>query len=131
MKVKESTMRGVMLRKTWSVALLLFCSGLCSLVYQTVWMREFRLVFGASTSATAAVLAIFMGGLGVGSALFGKKADVAARPLAMYAHFELVIAVSAALSLPILWIVRQAYLATGGSVQLGIVPATVVRLLLA
>jgi hypothetical protein len=45
----------------------LFGSGLCALVYRTVWLREFRLIFGASTAATAAVLGIFMSGLGVGS----------------------------------------------------------------
>jgi len=42
-------------------AALLFCSGACALIYQTVWMRQFRLIFGASTLATAAVLSIFMG----------------------------------------------------------------------
>jgi hypothetical protein len=37
----------------WQAALfLLFCSGACALVYQTVWMRDFRLIFGASTVAT-------------------------------------------------------------------------------
>ena len=50
--------------KTWKVALLLFGSGTCALVYQMTWLREFRLIFGASTGASAAVLAIFMGGLG-------------------------------------------------------------------
>ncbi|MCU0961556.1 MAG: hypothetical protein MUF48_15780, partial [Pirellulaceae bacterium] len=46
------------------VALLLFCSGLGSLLLQVGWMREFRLVFGGSAAASAAVVAIFMGGLG-------------------------------------------------------------------
>jgi hypothetical protein len=32
---------------TTKVALLLFGSGACSLVYETVWRRELRLVFGA------------------------------------------------------------------------------------
>ena len=50
--------------RTFAVCLFLFGSGLCALVYQTVWLREFRLIFGASTAATAAVLGIFMGGLG-------------------------------------------------------------------
>src|SRR4029450_1366459 len=45
---------------TWRVAALLFVSGLCALVYQVAWLREFRLIFGASTAASAAVLAIFM-----------------------------------------------------------------------
>jgi len=32
---------------TWKVAFLLFGSGACSLAYQTVWLRELRLVFGS------------------------------------------------------------------------------------
>ena len=55
------------------VAGLLFLSGWGSLVLQVAWMREFRLVFGASTAASAAVVAIFMGGLGLGSALLGSR----------------------------------------------------------
>lgn len=68
------------MRATWKVAALLFGSGSCALIYQTVWMRQFRLIFGASTAATAAVLAIFMGGLGLGSALLGKRADAQSNP---------------------------------------------------
>ena len=58
-------------RSSFRIALLLFGSGACALVYQTAWLREFRLIFGASTAASAAVLAIFMGGLGLGSLLLG------------------------------------------------------------
>jgi len=50
----------VSLTRTWRVAGLLFGSGFCALIYQICWLREFRLVFGASTAASAAVLAIFM-----------------------------------------------------------------------
>ena len=57
--------------RVFAVSLLLYGSGRCALVYQAVWLREFRLIFGASTAATAAVLGIFMGGLGVGSVLLG------------------------------------------------------------
>ncbi|HEV8657974.1 MAG TPA: fused MFS/spermidine synthase [Thermoanaerobaculia bacterium] len=120
-----------MARRTWMVAGLLFGSGFSALIYQTVWFREFRLIFGASTAATAAVLAIFMGGLGVGSAVLGKRADLRERPLGFYGALELLIATSAALSLPLLWLIRSAYFALGGSVHLGIVMATIVRLLLA
>ena len=49
--------------RTWLVAALLFGSGFCALVYQIGWLRDFRLIFGSSTSASAAVLAIFIGGL--------------------------------------------------------------------
>ena len=65
-----------------SVSLLLFGSGACALIYQTVWLRQFRLIFGASTAASAAVLAIFMGGLGFGGIYIGKRVDRVANPLA-------------------------------------------------
>ena len=58
------------------IALLLFGSGFCALIYQIVWLREFRLIFGASTAASAAVLGIFMGGLGIGSAWLGSRQRV-------------------------------------------------------
>ncbi|HEX6159364.1 MAG TPA: fused MFS/spermidine synthase, partial [Thermoanaerobaculia bacterium] len=115
----------------WKVAALLFGSGLCALVYQTVWLRQFRLIFGASTFATAAVLAIFMGGLGLGSALLGKRADRKEHPLAWYAVLEIGIALSAAVSPLLLWIAAKIYFALGGSVSMGIGGATIVRLVLA
>ena len=109
---------------------LLFGSGFCALVYQTAWLRQFRLIFGASTFATAAVLAIFMGGLGLGSALLGKRADRHPRPLRLYGNLELMIAVSAALSPVLLWVIAKVYFALGGSVVLGLAGASVVRLIL-
>jgi spermidine synthase len=117
-------------RGTARVAALLFCSGACALAYQTTWLRQFRLIFGASTSATAAVLAIFMGGLGAGSAILGKRADTAAKPLAFYGKLEILIAASAALSQPLLFVVSRIYFALGGSTTLGIFGATIVRLIL-
>ncbi|HEX3111219.1 MAG TPA: fused MFS/spermidine synthase, partial [Thermoanaerobaculia bacterium] len=119
-----------MRRKTATPAVLLFFSGACALTYQTVWFRQFRLIFGASTFATAAVLAIFMGGLGLGSAFLGRRADAHPKPLVFYGNLELLIAVSAAASEVLLWLVAKLYFATGGSVTLGIFVASVVRLVL-
>src|SRR5258708_18140700 len=70
------------------VALLLFASGFCALVYQTAWLRMFRLVFGASTAASAAVLAIFMAGLGFGGLLLGRRAGPPPVPLPLFAQLE-------------------------------------------
>src|SRR2546429_9166612 len=75
---------------------LLFASGLTSLIYQVAWMRELRLVFGFSTAASGAVVAIFLGGLGLGSWLLGRRADEIRRPLHFYGRLELGIAGSAA-----------------------------------
>jgi spermidine synthase len=112
------------------VGLLLFGSGACALIYQTVWLREFRLIFGASTAASAAVLAIFMGGLGLGSIWIGKRADANRNPLALYGLLEVGVAAAAILSPLLLWLVRHFYLAIGGSFALGAFFAAAVRLVL-
>jgi hypothetical protein len=79
--------------RTRFVASLLFGSGFCALIYQTTWLREFRLIFGASTAASAAVVGVLIAGLGL-----GRRSETKARPLAFYARLELLIAASAALS---------------------------------
>src|SRR6266705_2985064 len=110
--------------RIWPVAALLFGSGFCALVYQVAWLREFRLIFGASTAASAAVLAIFIGGLGIGALLLGPRADRHPRPLFFYSQLEAIVAVSAALSPFLLSLARSLYLSTGGSARLGSVVAT-------
>src|SRR5262245_45448493 len=116
--------------RTWLTATLLFGSGFCALVYQVGWLRDFRLIFGSSTAASAAVLAIFVGGLGAGGLLLGPRADRHPRPLFLYAQLEGIVALSAALTPFLLALVRAAYLATGGSAALGAVIATGGRVVL-
>src|ERR1700730_10778768 len=97
------------------VAPLLFASGLTSLIYQVAWTRELRLIFGFSTAASAAVVAIFLGGLGLGSWLLGARADKAGHPVVFYGRLELAIAASAAATPGLVWLIRHAYIALGGS----------------
>src|SRR5438477_12785479 len=106
--------------RTWLVTSLLFGSGFCALVYQIGWIREFRLIFGASTAASAAVLAIFIGGLGLGGWLLGRRADAHARPILFYAQLETIVAISAALSPLLLLLVRELYVYLGGTPKLGL-----------
>src|SRR5213080_3344951 len=94
-----------------TTGLLLFGSGACALIYQTAWLREFRLIFGASTAASAAVLAIFIGGLGLGGLLLGPRADRHSRPILFYSQLEMIVAASAAVSPFLLALVRTAYVA--------------------
>jgi spermidine synthase/predicted MFS family arabinose efflux permease len=117
--------------RTRLVALLLFGSGFCALIYQTTWLREFRLIFGASTAATAAVLGVFMSGIGIGGILLGRRSDTKARPLAFYAQLELLIAISAALSPLLIFAARQLYIALGGTQAMGVLVGTIIRLVLA
>jgi spermidine synthase len=106
-------------------------SGCAALVFQIAWMRELRLVFGATTAATAAVLAIFMAGLGLGSALLGKLADRVANPLRMYGLLELAIAFSTATTPWLVTFAGSIYYQLGGQGSLGLTAASVVRLALA
>jgi spermidine synthase len=115
----------------YRVALLLFGSGLCALVYQIAWLRELRLVFGASTAASAAVLGIFMGGLGAGGLVFGKRAAAAERPLLLYARLEAGIALASALTPVFVLVARWLYDAVGGTPTLGLGGGTIARLILA
>jgi spermidine synthase len=117
--------------RTRVVSLFLFGSGFCALIYQTTWLREFRLIFGASTAASAAVLGVFMAGLGFGGILLGQRSEAKAKPLAFYAKLELLIALSAALSPLLILAARQFYIAIGGTLAAGLVIGTIVRLVLA
>ena len=122
--------RAVMVPSMRVVAALLFGSGLSALVYQTAWQRMFRLTFGASTAASAAVLAIFLGGLGLGGWLLGKRAERSPRPLVFYGNLELAISLLAAVSPLFGDLTHRLYLALGGTQSLGVVGATLVRLVL-
>jgi len=73
----------------------IFClliSGAAGLVYQIVWMRYLSLFLGSTSHAIVAVLVAFMGGLALGNAWLGAKADRVRRPLALYGWLELGIA---------------------------------------
>ncbi|MDF3068733.1 MAG: Spermidine synthase [Polyangiaceae bacterium] len=114
-----------------AVVALLLGSGFSALVYQTAWQRLFRLTFGASTAASAAVLAIFLGGLGLGGALLGRRVERSTRPLLFYGNLELGVSALAAVSPLLCEATHSLYLWLGGSQALGTFGATALRLLLA
>ncbi len=113
------------------IALLLFGSGFCALLYETTWLREFRLVFGASTAASAVVIGVFMAGVGLGGVLLGRISETRGRPLAFYGKLELIIAGTAALSPLLILAARYLYVALGGSEAMGPAMGTALRLILA
>lgn len=120
-----------MLARARLVSLLLFGSGFCALIYQTAWLREFRLLFGSSTAASAAVLGVFMAGLGFGGIFLGRRSETKAHPLTFYGRLELLIAGSAALSPLLIFAARQLYIALGGTTAMGMPGGTLARLILA
>src|SRR5215203_5798980 len=72
-------------------------SGATGLIYEVLWARMLGLVFGATTLAVSTVLAAFMGGLALGSALAGKLAHRITKPLSTYGLMEIGIAIYALL----------------------------------
>ncbi|MBX9686522.1 MAG: fused MFS/spermidine synthase, partial [Candidatus Obscuribacterales bacterium] len=75
------------------VALLFLLSGLSSLIYQVIWTRLLVFVFGSTTFATSTVLAVFMGGLALGSFVAGRYADNSKRPFLYYGILEAIIGI--------------------------------------
>jgi spermidine synthase len=77
-------------RLTPALVIGLFClSGAAGLVYEVVWMQMLAVTLGGTAPAVAAVLAAFMGGLALGSALGGRLVDRFGRALRWYAGLEL------------------------------------------
>jgi predicted membrane-bound spermidine synthase len=52
--------------------LLTVLTGISALVYEVAWQKYFATLLGSHSEATAAILAIFLGGLSTGYALFGR-----------------------------------------------------------
>jgi spermidine synthase len=63
-----------------------------------VWTRQLTLVFGTTLHSISTVVAVFMGGLALGSLIFCRMADRAKKPLLMFALLELAIGLYALLT---------------------------------
>jgi len=70
------------------ILLLFFASGFTGLAYEVVWTRMLARVFGVTSYAVTTVLASYMGGLALGSYVFGKRIDRGGNPLRVYALLE-------------------------------------------
>jgi len=68
------------------------------LIAEVVWSRQLAALFGSVLTATGLMLALFMGGLALGSAFGGRIADRTARPFVGYGIAEIVIGVLVALT---------------------------------
>lgn len=93
-------------------------SGMVGLIYEVLWIRMLGLVFGHTIFAITTVLAAFMGGLGLGSLLFGRLADRSRHLVRLYGLIEIGIG-AYCLCLPTLldWAAR-AYLWIGRTADL-------------
>src|SRR2546421_9871565 len=70
-------------------SLLFFFSGATGLVYELLWVRILYQSFGSTIQSITTVVAAYMGGLGLGAWLLGRKADRHPRPAALYGWLEI------------------------------------------
>ncbi|MFY0479905.1 fused MFS/spermidine synthase [Achromobacter marplatensis] len=77
----------------WQAAVLLALSGVASLIFQILWIKQLSLIVGVEVHAIAAAVGAFFLGLAAGSWLLGRRADRSTRPFLLYAGIEVAIAV--------------------------------------
>lgn len=104
-------------------------SGMSALVYEVLWIRAFRLVFGSSTRSAGAVLAAFFLGMALGN-LIGGRLSRRGNPIRRYGWTEILLGLTALLVGPWLMLYEgwfpPIYAWTGGDLRL----LTAARLLL-
>ena len=111
--------------------LIFVVSGAAGLVYELVWVRQLYQVFGSTIHSVTTVVAAYMGGLGFGAWVLGRRADRHARPLVLYGLLEIAIGVFGVLS-P--WITRgigDAYLGVARAVHPGLWTGTAIKFVFA
>ena len=102
-------------RRFLPVLLLLFAASGCSaLIYEIVWYQLLQLVIGSTAISLGVLLAIFMGGLCIGSVLLPRVLPASRHPLRMYAFVELGIALFGILVLIGMPLVSGVYVAAVG-----------------
>jgi spermidine synthase len=70
----QQTSRGFPTYRTVIILFFLF-TGVSGLIYEILWTRMFSLVLGTTVYAVATVLGVYMGGLALGSWIFGRIVD--------------------------------------------------------
>ena len=89
-------------RCQFTILVCFIISGCAGLIYEVLWSRLLGLLYGNTALAVSIVLAAFMAGLALGSAMLGRYADRHGQPLRLYALLEWGIGVYALL-LPLLF----------------------------
>src|SRR3989475_302036 len=100
-------------------SLLFFLSGATGLVYELLWVRVLSQTFGSTIQSVTTVVTAYMGGLGLGAWLFGRRADRHPRPAALYGVLEIAIAAFGLISPLVLGVAHRLYIGIAGSLPLG------------
>lgn len=76
----------------------LVLGGAAGLIDEVVWGRGVGVLLGSTAHAHALTLAVFLGGLALGAALFGRLADRVRNPMRLYAALEVGVAATTVLT---------------------------------
>src|SRR5258707_13996724 len=96
-------------------------SGCAALIYEIVWLQLLQLVIGSSAISLGLLLAAYMGGLCLGSALLARFVPASRHPLRTYALLELGIGILGLVALLGVPFVGRIYLAGATQGTLGLV----------
>ncbi len=97
---------------------LFFLSGATGLIYELLWVRVLYQSFGSTIQSVTTVVAAYMGGLGLGAWLLGRRADRSPRPAVLYGWLEIAIGVFGIISPLVLALAHWAYIAIAGALGL-------------
>ncbi len=107
--------------------LLFLCSGAAGLIYETVWIRELQHFFGSTIHSITTVVAAYMGGLGLGAWVMGRRADGHRNPARLYGILELAIGAFGLASPWIFRLVGDGYIAFARGMAPGLWAATTIK----
>jgi spermidine synthase len=97
-------------RKSDPILVLFFVSGFSGLIYESVWSHYLKIFVGHAAYAQTLVLVVFIGGLAIGSGIFGRIAERVRNPLRLYAIAEATIgAIALVFHAVFVWSTNWAY----------------------
>src|SRR3954470_9444923 len=102
----------------WSfqlVAVLFGGSGCAALIYEVVWFQSLELVIGSTAISLGLLLAVFMGGMSLGSVALPRFIPDSCHPLRAYALVEFCIGISAVVLLWAMPFAGSIYVSAAGS----------------
>jgi predicted membrane-bound spermidine synthase len=106
-------------RAARAYGVLFFLSGATGLVYELLWIRLLYQSFGSTIQSVTTVVAAYMGGLGLGAWLLGRRGDRHPRPAALYGWLEVAIGVFGLLSPFVLALAHRVYVSAAVTLELG------------
>ena len=92
---------GQLLSMRWSLFAIFAVSGFAGLIYEAIWGRYLKLFLGHSAYAQTFVIAIFMGGMALGSWIAARYSNRLRSLLAGYAYTEIAIGLFALVFQPL------------------------------